>query len=525
MALVCTQINEWIEEQVSKPIEEWEERQEKKCKDYPWYDPRGWFCWLVVWFVKVVRWVVVTVGKWVARTVCKLVTILVNFISDVLSGLWDVIVGIFTLDWRRILDGLIKIGLAIVATAIGLFRIFTFGDTIAYIIEEINKGRLKDHVRKLLEGKYSGATLDQIKAAIRLDHGAFGLRLNGTVFRTVLDSEIVSPTDPTAPNLVVLHETGAIDLRALCGFAFTEGFWNRKRYKTLKKETVVAGGGGGEFDNPISEDELNTYLSSRGSQGPKFIVLPMRDGVLDDKIQTAEEKGRELALMLTFDTATVPVTRAVDIVHNGFDTSTFKVSQEAFLVGVIGRTDKAVNPAGAAAELCHPVGVGIFRYTDGLRGLASPLEASSCGQEANRASGVTFIDNVPDRIWVYVLIHELGHTFGLCHVDGIDRIMFSSKQNSWWSWSVFPKRALPPGRADLRPRRGQGGLGLHRGQLPAGLSWGDHGRSPWLGTISRPVPRPPSAWHSSIHCRSPRRREPGRGWPGSTAIVAARLER
>jgi hypothetical protein len=31
MALVCTQIQEWVEEEVSKPIEEWEERQEKKC--------------------------------------------------------------------------------------------------------------------------------------------------------------------------------------------------------------------------------------------------------------------------------------------------------------------------------------------------------------------------------------------------------------------------------------------------------------------------------------------------------------
>ena len=92
----------------------------------------------------------------------------------------------------------------------------------------------------------------------------------------------------------MLDESGAINLKELCGFKFPQGFWNRKRYKTLKKGIVVAGGGGGDFDNPISEDELNTYLTSRGASGPKFIVLPMRDGVLDSKLSAAEDKGRSL---------------------------------------------------------------------------------------------------------------------------------------------------------------------------------------------------------------------------------------
>ena len=47
MALVCTKIDEWIEEEVSKPIEVWEDQQKEKCKKRKWYDPRSWFCWLV----------------------------------------------------------------------------------------------------------------------------------------------------------------------------------------------------------------------------------------------------------------------------------------------------------------------------------------------------------------------------------------------------------------------------------------------------------------------------------------------
>lgn len=438
MALTCTQIDEWIEEEVSKPVEEWEERQEKKCKDYPWYDPRGWVCWFVTILVKVVRWVIVKVGKWVVRTVCKLVATVVDILVDVLTGLWDVLVGIFTLDWRRILDGLIKIGLGLALGFVRLARIVLLGDTIDYIIGEINDWRLRNYVRGLLEAKYDGDRLEQIKDAIRLDHGNFGLRLSATAYRTILDSETPSPSEPNVPNLVVLHESGEINLRELCGFEFTEGFWNRKRYKTLKKGVVVGGGGGGELDNPISKDELDDYLSSRGASGPAFLVFPMRDGVRDEKLTTAEEKGRELAVILGWTKDDVEVTRADHIRQNGFDTNQASASLEQFLVEIIGRTDKTVDDAAATRELCNPVAIGVFRYTDTLRGLAANLRTSNCGLRGQDASGVTYIDNKPDQIWKYVPIHELGHYFGLCHVDGVDRIMVSTREKSWWSGWVIP---------------------------------------------------------------------------------------
>lgn len=440
MALVCSQIDEWIEEEVSKPVEVWENQQRERCKKRKWYDPRGWFCWLVWVLVKVIRWVVVKVGRWVARTVCKLVATVVNLIVDVVLGLVDILVGIVTLDWRRILDGLLRIGIGVVIAVIGIVRILILCDTFDYIRGEFDISSLRSHVRKLLEAKYDGDRLAQIAEAIRLDHGAFGLRLTGTAYRTFVDSETPSPTDPSAPNLVVLHESGAINLKEICGFAFPQGFWNRKRYKTLKKGIVVTGGGGGEFDNPISEDELDTYLSSRGAEGPKFLVLAMRDGVLDTKLNAARDKGRQLGLLLSWEQAQVEVTEAGHIVHNGFDTGQASPSLVRFLIEILGRADRTTNPPAseqaAVAELCRPVVAGVFKYTDSLRGIAASLFASSC-QRRHNASGATFIDNLPDAIWKYVPIHELGHCFGLCHVDGIDRIMVSSRENSLWSWSIL----------------------------------------------------------------------------------------
>ena len=413
----------------------------KKCKKRKWYDPRGWFCWLVTILVKVVRIVVVTVGKWVVRTVCKIITLVITLVVEVVLGLVDIVVGIFTLDWRRILDGLIRIGIAIVEFVISSLRIIFFVDTIDFILDEINRFRLKKYVKGLLEDKYEGDTLENIKLALRVDHGAFGFRINMSAIRTFLDSETPSARNPNIPNLVDLHEQSAINLYELCGFEFTEGFWNRKRYKTLKKGLTVAGGGGGEFDNPISKSELEKYLETRGAEGPKFIVLCMRDKVLDTKLNAFSEKARELGLIPNWETKTIEVISASHIVHNGFDTNIASSSLVNFLIEIIERKNINNDEPGAIKDLCNLVAVGVFRYTDTLRGIAACLKGSSC-QTTHFASGVTFIDNKPDIVWKYVPIHEIGHFFGLCHVDGLDRIMFSPKQNSWFKLRTFPNLLL-----------------------------------------------------------------------------------
>lgn len=445
MATECIETQEWIEEEISKPVEEWVEETERKCKKRPWWHPLRWLCWLVTTLVKIVRWVIVKVGKWVVRTVCKIVAATLGFIRDFFTGLWDIIAGIFTLDWRRILDGLIDIVSGLIDFLATLARIQYLGDTLDYIISEYNRGQLRDYVRRLLEAKYSGDELENIKDTLRVDHGAFGYRISMRAIRTFVDSETPSPDEPGVPNVVVLHERGDTNLRELCGFEFTEGFWNRKRYKTLKKGLVAGGGGLGEVDNPISESELDTYLSTRGAQGPKFFVLCMRDGVLKTKLKAAEQKGRELGLMPQWKEETQEVTLPHHIKHRGFDTGAADSSLVSFLIDIIGRQAKVrdaqgnvIDETAALEDLCTPVAVGVFRYTDNLRGIAACLKGSSC-QDPHNASGVTFIDNKPDIVWKYVPIHELGHYFGLCHVDGVDRIMYSPKKNSWFDWWTLPK--------------------------------------------------------------------------------------
>ena len=110
----------------------------------------------------------------------------------------------------------------------------------------------------------------------------------------------------------------------------------------------------------------------------------------------------------------------------------------------------------AYAELCNPVAVSVFRYTETLRGISACLEGSSCRPAVGQhdVSGVTYIDNIPDLVWKYVTIHELGHYFGLCHVEGVERIMYTPKGEggksvSWWdkvkksvTWYTIPNMIL-----------------------------------------------------------------------------------
>lgn len=98
MAKICYEVREWIEEEIEQPIAEWVERTEDKCKEYLWWDPRGWVFWLVTTLVKVVTWVVVTVGKWANRTVCEILNVIVTVIKEIvwrLVGIIDLIRSLF----------------------------------------------------------------------------------------------------------------------------------------------------------------------------------------------------------------------------------------------------------------------------------------------------------------------------------------------------------------------------------------------------------------------------------------------
>ena len=58
MATLCKTYQDRIEQKVWEPIDAWIKKTERRCREYDWWNPIGWFCWLVTLFVKIVKWVV-----------------------------------------------------------------------------------------------------------------------------------------------------------------------------------------------------------------------------------------------------------------------------------------------------------------------------------------------------------------------------------------------------------------------------------------------------------------------------------
>lgn len=82
----CEQMRRWVEEQVQQPVESWVSRTEQQCREQScnWWCLccNKWLCWLVTIVVRVVTWVLITVGKWVAYLACKIVVTVVGLVVD-----------------------------------------------------------------------------------------------------------------------------------------------------------------------------------------------------------------------------------------------------------------------------------------------------------------------------------------------------------------------------------------------------------------------------------------------------------
>jgi len=97
MALICKTVTTWITEKILDEVEKWVEEQQEQCKQYPWWDPRGWFCWIETIMVKVVvqstREIVVPFSKTVCSVMAGLLLFSLSPLAaaiDSVAPTWDV---------------------------------------------------------------------------------------------------------------------------------------------------------------------------------------------------------------------------------------------------------------------------------------------------------------------------------------------------------------------------------------------------------------------------------------------------
>jgi hypothetical protein len=200
------------------------------------------------------------------------------------------------------------------------------------------------------------------------------------------------------------------------------------------------------------------------------VIYAMSKGRQDSRIKAAQTKGRQLGLILSFDAKVKEVTDplfinyrstgSITIVGTPIDCTTRLKGQADYLVCELERhpdmnfvccdadfqrRDIMASPVEARHDLCKPIAVGVFSYPNNeLSGYASNLIGTT-GYGANdlpdsSTSGVSFRAQNPEEMRQWVLIHELGHYFGLTHVDGFDRLMTTGEegQAEWLTWQALP---------------------------------------------------------------------------------------
>src|SRR5205814_10471936 len=106
---------------------------------------------------------------------------IIDIVVGIVVGLWDIIAGILTLDWSRILGGLIEIIGPILSLIGQLISIVTLGSLVGAFYDSARDWQLRDFVRDLLTKKYGDnkVLLASIMDSLGVDSGGFGFRLQG----------------------------------------------------------------------------------------------------------------------------------------------------------------------------------------------------------------------------------------------------------------------------------------------------------------------------------------------------------
>jgi hypothetical protein len=362
-----------------------------------------------------------------------------DLIANILRGAWDILVGVFTGDWSRALAGLLEIIGGSFAFFLQILSIATLGTLVGTFVGSANAWKLRNYARGLLQEKYGTKDPEGFRKmveALGLDSGGFGLRLKVKALRTFVRSDFHSQPDGP-PDLYVWVHDNHLNLKVLAGFNPPQAWWERPWPELV--------GDSGD----IEDSDIDTYTIKKGvgDQVKHFSLFCMSKDDMQTRLDCAEQHAPEIGLILQ--------TSIEDKCLEHFDEITISrpavpsiLEEKPFL-----RHNRADDTAVATSELCQPGAIGVFGFTEETAmGQSAHLADCTC-LEAQPSStttttafpgqgitGTTFRNAKPDLIFKYTAIHELGHTFGLCHVDNLLRIMYTraeSEKKSWATWGTL----------------------------------------------------------------------------------------
>lgn len=341
------------------------------------------------------------------RWVTEWVRDVLDWARDLVSSIQDVVFGILRLNGCRVVSGLAGVGIGVVRPILIAFR--AVGGIGGGIRDAYDLDAVEDIVASALRETF-GDDAEGLRLArrkVRINQRPFGLPV-------VLDVRrfFVSSRSDTV-DLRALHDSGVLNLSAAANFMTDCSQRSEKGERAAfllnhaRWEVVYAG-----TDTPVDYRTIRLFLEQGPAAVPEFHVFSMSRDVLRRLLYVARRKGFQLGVDFSWTIGAYEVTRADE-----FPVPDTNAGNDAMMT--------RVGRSGAGDDLCTIPSLGIFRYDlDERNGLTSWNRAGDV-----HPSGVTFRDRLPEWVFRYVLVHELGHYLGLDHEghDGVHQIMYSNK--------------------------------------------------------------------------------------------------
>jgi hypothetical protein len=360
----------------------------------------------------------------------SLIRNLVSVVRDLVGAIRDIVMGIITLNLCRILRGGTDLGVGIgraladtgfapaffwaPPVAAGLTVVRVAGAMVAGGRDVVERMQLEGVITGTINNAFGAGTPRATAAIARVGIGGapMGLPYTAQALRMFLSS------NDSVPDLRALHDAGTINLHQLAGYASDCG----RLINQPEGQVVYAGS-----DLRVSYADLETFLALGPGSVPEFHVFAISRQRFRTHLEAARRKAHALGVDLFFPT--IGSIRATLPEHLPLNCTTTTppgdlVQQDLF--GTLGRV-------GAGDDLSRIPAISHFHYVPNaagseIFGLASWFRPSA--DDPSR-SGVTYRNRTPDWAFRWVLVHEMGHYWGLNHLNragaerGLDEIMYT----------------------------------------------------------------------------------------------------
>ncbi len=352
------------------------------------------------------------------------------------------------LDIPRLLEELLNLGIDLFDLAVDWLRIATGGYVVYAIADNFQREDLRAFVENLISTQLANdPELAAILKRLNIKSGSWGLNFNANSRVMMFDTG----TPGVAETIRQMHTDGVLDLFALANLLSFDSFsFNRPR--TLVR---VIGLGGSPGLLPVNRFHISRFLEGEDIRLQIFSISPE---TLDDCLKVAKKKFKKMGVILqwndNFDIPTLGRMTTHEITTPGeFRLDIFPADDQAAYYQSSGIKDPRAGecPVEAVAAfhyVLNDAGKEIFGQVCGrdivegadVAGCTTPGRTDSCCITVDRqatggqtqGSGVIYRDTFPPYFSRYVLAHEIGHYFGLCHFghDGVQNIMFSTAGGS-----------------------------------------------------------------------------------------------